>query len=293
MTKFNIHTKGVIHFIGIGGIGMSGIAELMLNLGYKIQGSDLSINNNIKRLQKKNIKIFFQHKANNINGANAIVYSSAIQKNNPEILKKIAKTWFKKGQKPWNKDKTEVYSKEILEKMSKGRKKHYAEHGSHRKGKHHLEISKQKNRLAHLGKPAWNKGKPMSEDPEMSKHSKIKRRDFLSAAALPIAAAVAPTSLTAQDRASSSAPERVRVGIIGAGPGGMAAAEMLRQRGYQVHVYDRYDRIGGLLIYGIPNFKLEKYIVERRANLLIEAGVEFHMQFEVFSMSVYSWTYLF
>ena len=86
MTKFNIHTKGVIHFIGIGGIGMSGIAELMLNLGYKIQGSDLSINNNIKRLQKKNIKIFLKHKSNNINDANAIVYSSAIQKNNPEIL---------------------------------------------------------------------------------------------------------------------------------------------------------------------------------------------------------------
>ncbi|HIM46593.1 MAG TPA: NAD(P)-dependent oxidoreductase [Alphaproteobacteria bacterium] len=83
-------------------------------------------------------------------------------------------------------------------------------------------------------------------------------------------------------QAAKPAEERPEsVGIIGAGPGGMAAAEMLRQRGYQVHVYDRYDRIGGLLIYGIPNFKLEKYIVERRANLLIEAGVEFHMQFEV------------
>ena len=71
------------------------------------------------------------------------------------------------------------------------------------------------------------------------------------------------------------------VGIIGAGPGGLAAAEMLRQQGYQVHVYDRCDRVGGLLIYGIPNFKLEKHIVERRANLLIESGVEFHLQFEV------------
>ena len=58
MIKSNIYTKEVIHFIGIGGIGMSGIAELMLNLGYKIQGSDLSINNNIKRLQKRNIKIY-------------------------------------------------------------------------------------------------------------------------------------------------------------------------------------------------------------------------------------------
>ena len=71
------------------------------------------------------------------------------------------------------------------------------------------------------------------------------------------------------------------VGIIGAGPGGLAAAEMLRQYGYQVHVYDRYDRIGGLLIYGIPNFKLEKTIVERRAKLLIESGIIFHLQFEV------------
>ena len=58
MKKSNIYKKGIIHFIGIGGIGMSGIAELMLNLGYKIQGSDLYINNNIKRLQKKDIKIF-------------------------------------------------------------------------------------------------------------------------------------------------------------------------------------------------------------------------------------------
>ena len=48
------------------------------------------------------------------------------------------------------------------------------------------------------------------------------------------------------------------IGIIGAGPAGLAAAEMLRTQGHQVTVYDRYDRIGGLLIYGIPNFKLEK-----------------------------------
>ena len=79
-------------------------------------------------------------------------------------------------------------------------------------------------------------------------------------------------------------PSRERsksVGIIGAGPGGLAAAEMLREQGYQVHVYDRYDRIGGLLIYGIPNFKLEKRIVERRANLLIDSGIIFHLKFEV------------
>ncbi|MDX6751103.1 NAD(P)-dependent oxidoreductase [Geminicoccaceae bacterium 1502E] len=67
------------------------------------------------------------------------------------------------------------------------------------------------------------------------------------------------------------------VGIIGAGPAGLAAAEQLRKEGYQVHVYDRYDRVGGLLIYGIPGFKLEKEIVERRAALLAEGGVQFHL----------------
>jgi glutamate synthase (NADPH/NADH) small chain len=67
------------------------------------------------------------------------------------------------------------------------------------------------------------------------------------------------------------------VGIIGAGPGGLAAAEALRRRGYQVTVYDRHDRPGGLLIYGIPNFKLEKEVVVRRWNLLIESGVQFEL----------------
>jgi glutamate synthase (NADPH/NADH) small chain len=71
------------------------------------------------------------------------------------------------------------------------------------------------------------------------------------------------------------------IGIIGAGPAGLAAADKLRRLGYQVHVYDRYDRPGGLLIYGIPNFKLEKDVVERRSKLLAEAGVQFHLNFEV------------
>ena len=71
------------------------------------------------------------------------------------------------------------------------------------------------------------------------------------------------------------------VGIIGAGPGGLAAADMLRRRGYQVHVYDRYDRVGGLMIYGIPNFKLEKDIVLRRQKLLADGGITFHLDFEV------------
>jgi len=71
------------------------------------------------------------------------------------------------------------------------------------------------------------------------------------------------------------------VGIIGAGPAGLAAAEQLRKDGYQITVYDRYDRAGGLLIYGIPNFKLEKHVVERRTKLLRDGGIKFQQNFEV------------
>ncbi|MDX5351289.1 MAG: NAD(P)-binding protein, partial [Paracoccaceae bacterium] len=65
------------------------------------------------------------------------------------------------------------------------------------------------------------------------------------------------------------------VGIIGAGPGGLAAADMLRRQGVQVTVYDRYDRLGGLMTYGIPGFKLEKDVVERRNAQLADGGVNF------------------
>jgi glutamate synthase (NADPH/NADH) small chain len=71
------------------------------------------------------------------------------------------------------------------------------------------------------------------------------------------------------------------VGIIGAGPAGLAAAEQLRRKGYRIHVYDRYDRVGGLLVYGIPNFKLEKPIVSRRAKWLAEGGIAFHLNVEI------------
>ena len=71
------------------------------------------------------------------------------------------------------------------------------------------------------------------------------------------------------------------VGIIGAGPAGLAAGEQLRKLGYQITIYDRYDRSGGLLIYGIPNFKLEKFAVERRTKLLEEGGIKFVQNFEV------------
>ncbi len=71
------------------------------------------------------------------------------------------------------------------------------------------------------------------------------------------------------------------VGIVGGGPAGLAAAEELRRKGYKVDVYDRHDRMGGLMIYGIPSFKLEKDVVARRTNLVAEAGARYHLNFEV------------
>jgi glutamate synthase (NADPH/NADH) small chain len=71
------------------------------------------------------------------------------------------------------------------------------------------------------------------------------------------------------------------VGIIGAGPAGLTAAEYLRVEGHEVHVYDRHDRAGGLLTYGIPGFKLEKEVVMRRVERLAEGGIHFHLGFEV------------
>ena len=70
-------------------------------------------------------------------------------------------------------------------------------------------------------------------------------------------------------------------GIIGAGPAGLAAADVLRRKGYKVTVYDRYDRVGGLLIYGIPGFKLEKDVVLRRAELLTAGGIDFVLNCEI------------
>jgi glutamate synthase (NADPH) small chain len=79
-------------------------------------------------------------------------------------------------------------------------------------------------------------------------------------------------------------PRRERpesVGVIGAGPAGLAVADQLRKRGYQIDVYDRHDRVGGLLVYGIPNFKLDKVVVERRAEVLRAGGIRFHLDSEV------------
>ncbi|MGO4672839.1 UDP-N-acetylmuramate--L-alanine ligase [Bosea sp. 2YAB26] len=76
---------GSIHFVGIGGIGMSGIAEVLHNLGYKVQGSDASDNANVRRLADKGIKTFVGHAAENIEGAEVVVVSTAIRRDNPEL----------------------------------------------------------------------------------------------------------------------------------------------------------------------------------------------------------------
>src|SRR5262252_4943133 len=77
---------GPVHFVGIGGIGMSGIAEVLHNLGYKVQGSDLADNANVKRLRDKGIAIKIGHKAENLGEAGVVVISSAVKKDNPEVV---------------------------------------------------------------------------------------------------------------------------------------------------------------------------------------------------------------
>jgi len=77
---------GPVHFVGIGGIGMSGIAEVMLNLGYQVQGSDINANPNVERLRSKGANVFIGHEASNVEGAGAIVVSSAIKPDNAELV---------------------------------------------------------------------------------------------------------------------------------------------------------------------------------------------------------------
>jgi UDP-N-acetylmuramate--alanine ligase len=76
---------GIIHFVGIGGIGMSGIAEVMHNLGYQVQGSDQSINPTARRLIGLGIAVHEGHRAENVDNAQVVVYSSAVKADNPEI----------------------------------------------------------------------------------------------------------------------------------------------------------------------------------------------------------------
>ena len=84
--KIELAKTEVIHFIGIGGIGMSGLSLIMKGKGFNVQGSDLFSNKNIERLKKEKVKIFIGHKKQNLKNATIVVISSAIKKNNPEII---------------------------------------------------------------------------------------------------------------------------------------------------------------------------------------------------------------
>ena len=98
--KIKLAESEIIHFIGIGGIGMSGLSLIMKGKGFKVQGSDLASNKNIERLKKEKIKIQIGHKKQNINKATIVVVSSAIKKNNPELIeaKKKQLPVYKRGE---------------------------------------------------------------------------------------------------------------------------------------------------------------------------------------------------
>ena len=98
--KINIANNEVIHFIGIGGIGMSGLAQIMDNMGFKVQGSDLSSNKNTDRLIQSNIKVFIGHNQKNLKNVTMVVVSSAVKKNNNELMKAKKKKLpiFKRGE---------------------------------------------------------------------------------------------------------------------------------------------------------------------------------------------------
>ena len=100
MYKTAIGLNERIHFIGIGGIGMSGLAQVMNTLGFKIQGSDISRSKNVERCKKIGIKIFSSHNKKNISDCTIVVKSSAIKNNNPEIIaaKKRKLTILKRGE---------------------------------------------------------------------------------------------------------------------------------------------------------------------------------------------------
>ena len=89
--KIDLGKNELIHFVGIGGIGMSGLALIMNGLGYKVQGSDIADNKNIERLSEKKIRVFLKHKKENIKKTTILVISSAIRKNNPELLEATKK----------------------------------------------------------------------------------------------------------------------------------------------------------------------------------------------------------
>ena len=85
MDKIKVNFSERIHFVGIGGIGMSGLAEVMKEMGFNIQGSDVTNSKNVERCRKKGIKVFIKHSKKNVKNSTIIVRSSAIGNNNPEI----------------------------------------------------------------------------------------------------------------------------------------------------------------------------------------------------------------
>ena len=89
--KIELAKTEVIHFVGIGGIGMSGLSLIMKGMGFNVQGSDISNNKNINRLKKNKIKISITHTKKNIKKATILVVSSAIKKNNPELIEAVKK----------------------------------------------------------------------------------------------------------------------------------------------------------------------------------------------------------
>ena len=84
--KIELAKKETVHFVGIGGIGMSGLSLIMKRKGFKVQGSDILNNKNVERLKKEKIKIFLGHSKQNLKNATIVVVSSAIKKNNPELI---------------------------------------------------------------------------------------------------------------------------------------------------------------------------------------------------------------
>ena len=98
--KIKLARSEIIHFVGIGGIGMSGLSLIMKGKGFRVQGSDIASNKNIERLKKEKIKISIGHKKQNINNATIVVVSSAIKKNNPELIqaKKKLLPIYKRGE---------------------------------------------------------------------------------------------------------------------------------------------------------------------------------------------------
>ena len=129
MKKINLGQKDLIHFVGIGGIGMSGLAQIMKNMGFRVQGSDLNKNKNTISCSKLGIKIFIGHSPSNIKKVNILVKSTAIKNTNSEI--KFAK-----------KNKIPIYSRAEVLADAVSLKKKYNNYGIARKNHNNIFSSK-------------------------------------------------------------------------------------------------------------------------------------------------------